>query len=319
MVVEYRPFRNSDLPQLVRLWHESELGRGAARGFSYEAFDRLVIGQHYFDPAGFLVACHESQLVGFVHAGFRSNDTESWIDRSAGAICAVVVHPAHRRQGIGRELIARGEAYLQQAGASSIQIGAAPPCDPFYHGLYGGATVSGFLESNSATAPFLASLGYQPAERYVVLQRSLTIGDPISFRISLIRRKMDTVIFSLPEQPTWWWFSRTGRLENVQFRLVPKGSSDAVAAVTVSGMDLYVQTIGERAIALTDLIVKDASRRQGHGQALLLEVIRRMRQEQVTLAEAHIPETNVPAIATFQSVGFQPVDRGIVYRRPASK
>lgn len=317
-MVVYRPFRNSDLPHLVRLWHESGLGRGAARGFSYEALDRLLIGQHYFDPAGFIVAWHESQLVGFMHAGFRCNATESWIDRSAGAICAIVVHPDHRRNGIGRELIARGEAYLQEAGASSIQIGAAPPCDPFYHGLYGGAAVSGFLESNSAAAPFLASLGYQPAERYVVLQRSLALGDPISFRISLIRRKMDTAIFALPEQPTWWWFSRTGRLENVQFRLMPKGTNDAVAAVTVTGMDLYVQTIGERAIAITDLIVKDVSRRQGHGQALLLEVIRRMRQEQVTLAEAHIPETNVPAIATFKSVGFQQVDCGVVYRRPTS-
>lgn len=316
-MVEYRPFRNSDPPQLVRLWNESGLGRGAARGFSYEALDRLLIGQHYFDAQGFLVACDADQIVGFVHAGFRGNDSGSWIERDVGAVAAIVVHPSRRRSGIGRELISRAETYLRQLGTTSIQVGAAPPCDPFYHGLYGGAAVSGFLESNADAAPFLAKLGYQPAQKFVVLQRSMKQGDPISFRLSLIRRKMDTFIFALPEQPTFWWFSRTGRLENVQFRLVPKGGGDAVATVTVSGMDLYVESWGERAIGLSELIVKDISRRQGHAQALLIEVIRRMRQEQVTLAEAHIAEDNTPAIATFKSVGFQQVDCGVVYRKPS--
>ena len=314
-MIEYRPFRNSDPPQLVRLWHESDLGRGAARGFSYEAIDRLLLAQHYFDRAGFLVACDGSQIVGFIHSGFRSDAAGHWIDREAGAISAVVVHPSRRRAGIGRELMSRAEAYLRSAGATSIQAGAAPPCDAFYHGLYGGAAVSGFLESNFDAAPFLAKLGYQPAEKFVVLQRSLKTGDPISFRLSLIRRKMETFIFALPEHPTFWWFSRSGRLENVQFRLVPKTGGDAVATVTVSGMDLYVEPWGERAIGLSELVVKDVSRRQGHAQALLIEVIRRMRQEQVTLAEAHIEEANTAAVATFKSVGFQPVDCGVVYRR----
>lgn len=316
-MIEYRPFRNSDPPQLVRLWHESNLGRGAARGFSYEALDRLLIGQHYFDPNGFLVACDADQVVGFVHAGFRSDDSGTWINHDTGAISTIVVHPSRRRRGIGRELMSRAESYLQTQGAASIQVGAAPPCDPFYHGLYGGAAVSGFLESNAEAAPFLTKLGFQPAQKFIVLQRSMKQGEPISFRLSLIRRKMETFIFALPEQPTFWWFSRTGRLENVQFRLAPKGGGDAVATVTVSGMDLYVEPWGERSIGLSELVVKDVSRRQGHAQALLIEVIRRMRQEQVTLAEAHIAEDNAPAIATFKSVGFQQVDCGVVYRKPA--
>ena len=314
-MIEYRPFRNSDLPHLVRLWHESHLGRGAARGFSYEALDRLLIGQHYFDPAGFLVACDASRVVGFVHAGFRGSDSGDWINRDSGAISAIVVHPSQRRSGIGRELLSRAETYLRQLGATSIQAGAAPPCDPFYHGLYGGAAVSGFLESNADAAPFLAKLGYQPAQKFIVLQRSLKQGDPISFRLSLIRRKMETFIFALPEHPTFWWFSRSGRLENVQFRLVPKAGGEPVATVTVSGMDLYVEPWGERSIGLSELVVNDVSRRQGHAQALLIEVIRRMRQEQVTLAEAHIAEENTGALATFKSVGFQPVDCGVVYRK----
>lgn len=315
-MIEYRPFRNRDLPQLIQLWHECGLGRGAARGFNNEVLDRLLIGQHYFDPAGFFVACDEGQIIGFVHAGFRSNAVGDWIDCEAGAISAIMVNPYRRRAGIGRELMSRAEAYLLKSGAASIQAGAAPPCDAFYHGLYGGAAMSGFLESNADAAPFLARLGYLPAQRFAVLQRSLKEGDPISFRLSLIRRKMETVVFALPEEPNFWWFSRTGRLENVQFRLVPKAGGEAVATVTVSGMDLYVEPWGERAIGLSELVVKDVSRRQGHAQALLIEVIRRMRQEQVTLAEAHIAEENTPALATFKSVGFQQVDCGVVYRRP---
>ncbi len=314
-MIEYRPFRNSDLPQLVQLWHDCGLGRGAASGFRYEAFDRLVIAQHYFDPKGLIVACEGTRPIGFVHAGFRSNDLESWINRTMGAICVVMVEPSHRRQGIGRELVSRAEAYLREMGALSVQAGPSPPCDPFYIGLYGGAQLSGFLDSDTAAAPFLAALGYQPAQSFAVLQRSLIVGDPMSFRLSMIRRKMDPFIFALPENPTWWWFARYGRLENVRFRLMPKGGGPEVAAATVSGLDLYVDTWNQRAIGVADLEVNDDSRRQGHGQALLIEIIRRMRQEQVALAEAHIAEDNPGALATFKSVGFQQVDRGVVYRK----
>lgn len=312
-MIEYRPFRNSDPPHLIRLWDQSGLGRGAARGFNYEAFDRLLLAQHYFDPAGMILACEGDQVVGFVHAGFRHDESGGWIDRSAGAIGAIVVHPTHRRRGIGSTLLTQGIEYLRQLGATSIQVGAAPPCDAFYHGLYGGAEVSGFLESSFDAAPFLAALGYQPAQRFVVLHRDLKQGDPVSFRLSLIRRKMDTLIYATPDAPAFWWFTRFGRLENVQFRLVPKGGGEPVAAVTVSGLDLYVGAWGERAIGLSELIVKDVSRRQGHAQSLLIEVIRRMRQEQVTLAEAHVAEENAAAIATFKSVGFRQVDCGVVY------
>ena len=97
---------------------------------------------------------------------------------------------------------------------------------------------------------------------------------------------------------------------------MPKAGGDEVAGVTVSGLDLYIDRWGERAIGLSDLEVKDASRRQGHAQALLIEVIRRMRQEQVSLAEAHIAEDNPAALATFKSVGFEQIDRGVVYRKP---
>lgn len=314
-MIEYRPFQNSDLPQLVRLWHECNLGRGAASGFTNEAIDRLLLAQHYFDRSGLIVACDGRRLLGWVHAGFGHNSDQSWIDPRRGVISLIVVHPEFRLRGIGRELVQRAEAYLQQSGATSIQAGSAPPCDPFYHGLYGGSEVSGFLESNMDAAPFWTKLGFQPAQRTVVLQRDLRQGEPISFRLSLIRRKMDVFIFALPDNSPWWWFSRTGRLENVQFRMIPKTGGDPVAAVTVTGLDLYVNTWGERAIGLSDLVVTDPSRRQGNGQALLIEVMKRMKQEQVTLAEAHVVEENRAAMAAFMSVGFRQVDCGIVYRK----
>lgn len=315
-MIDYRPFFNSDPPQLVRLWHECGLGRGAAKGFSYEAFDRLVLAQHYFDRQGLIVACEESKVVGFVHAGFRGNRTNDWIDTETGTISAVLVHPDYRRRGIGRELVAHAERYVRGRGATTVLAGPAPPCDAFYLGLYGGSQLSGFLGTDLSAAAFFPKLGFQEAQSFAVMQRSLKQGDPMNFRLSLIRRKMDPFIFALPEQPTWWWFSRFGRLENVRFRLVPKAGGPEVAAVTVTGLDLYVESWGERAIGLSDLEVKDLSRRQGHAQALLIEVIRRMRQEQVTLAEAHVAEDNPAALATFKSVGFQQVDRGVVYRKP---
>ena len=116
-MIEYRTFCNSDPARIVALWNGCPLGRGAATGVSVDAFETLNFAQPYFDRHGLIVACDNGEIIGFLHAGFGANEDESALSYDAGVICAVLVHPSHRRQGIGRELLTRGEAYLREKGA----------------------------------------------------------------------------------------------------------------------------------------------------------------------------------------------------------
>ncbi|WP_397570258.1 GNAT family N-acetyltransferase [Schlesneria sp. T3-172] len=320
VVVAYRQFRNFDPPQILRLWNESGLGRGAATGISCDEFDGLVIAQTYFDPAGLIVATTDNRhLVGFVHVGFGADETKSRLCRKTGVICAVIVDPQYRRQGIGRELIRRAEEFLREAGAETIYGGGADPNDPFYAGLYGGSQPAGFLESDPAAAPFFQAMGYVPFERHLVFQRKLGPGGPEIMCVRMLNAKRQSKLAAATayEPKDWWWSTRQGRLDSMQLGLMPKAGGSLLARVCVVGLDMYTTSWKMRAIGITGLHVSEHQRRKGYGQLLLDEVCRRVRDEMIQLAEAHAKETDTAAIAVIKSAGFQLVDAGVVYKKAA--
>ncbi len=313
-MIVYRPFHNSDPPRIAALWRDCNLGRGAASNLRCDAFETLNYAQPYFESEGLILALDDDKVVGMVHAGFGRNESETGLMLESGVVCVVLVHPKYRKQGIGSELMEKAEDFLYERGASNIFAGSAEPLDPFYFGLYGGSQPSGFLESDADAAPFFQSLGYQPIERHAILQRDISAQkDPTNMRLVAIRRKMQLAIDHSRDEMTWWWITRFGRLDSVRFQLVPKDGGGPVAELTVLGLDLYMEKWQERAIGITDLYVEEDQRRQGYGQALIVEVCRRMRDEMVTRVEVHASESNPGAIAVFESADFERVDTGIVY------
>ena len=318
-MVAYRHFRNSDPPQIVRLWNGSGLGRGAAQGVSCDEFDSLIIAQSYFDPAGMILAVADDQkVVGFVHSGFVADETKSRLSTKTGVICAVIVDPEYRRQGIGRELVRHAEEYLRTAGAETIFAGGANPNDPFYCGLYGGSESAGFLESDPAAAPFFTALEYLPHQRHLIFQRILGPGGPEVMCVRLLNAKRQSRLAAATahEPKDWWWATRQGRLDLMHLGLTPKSGGALLAKACVVGLDLYMASWKSRAIGICDLQVTEQQRRKGFGQLLLDEICRRVREDMIQLAEAHAPETDLPAIALIKSAGFEQVDAGVVFKKP---
>ncbi len=315
-MTEFRAFHNTDPPHLLKLWHAAGLGRGAAECLSIDAFEVLIFSQPYFDPEGLIVAIENNEVVGFLLSGFGPNSEGSALDYSQGVICAAIVHPDYRRQGIGREMVSRAEAYLKSKGATQIFAGSSGLRSPFLSGLYGGTRPSGFLVSDAAAAPFIESIGYQPVESTRIYQRDL-LGQksPIKFHLVNLRRKMQLTISDDYQAPNWWWLTRLGRLETLHFELVPKSGEAAVASATVVGLDLYIPKWEERVIGLTDVFVREDQRGKGYGQILLLEIARRLQDELITKLEMHIEESNVVACQVAEAVGYAQVDTGIVYQR----
>jgi len=281
------------------------------------AFESLVFSHTYFDSAGLILAIDENNAaVGYVHAGFGCAADESALSVASGVICAVVVHPDYRRQGIGRELVSRAEAYLRERGAEEICAGPSPQRDPFLFGMYGGSQPVGFQKTDASSAPFFQSLGYQPVAEYRNLSRQMDARDPVSFRLTMVRRKWELALVDRPEPCSWWWMSRFGRLDALYCVLIPRGGGSPVAGMTVAGLDTYMPSWGEQAIGMCDLWVAEDDRRKGFGQALVLEVIRRLRQETIRKVTANVPADSEAAIAVFRSAGFEEEDQATVFKAP---
>ncbi len=211
----------------------------------------------------------------------------------------------------------RAETYLRDNGAKTIQAGPSPRCDPFYFGLYGGPQPVGFLDSDPDAAAFFESLGYQPSAEFDVTDRALADRDPVSFRLSRVRRKWELVMVDRPDPCTWWWMTHFGRMDALYCLLVPKGGGRPSAGVTLMGLDTYAVSWHENVIGLTNLWVDESLRKQGLGQCLLLNVVQRLRQETVTRAMANVPKNDQAAQAVFRSAGFSAIDRGVVYDAPS--
>lgn len=315
-IVQYRSYHNSDPPRLHQLWHSCALGRNAAEGFSCDVFELFAISPPYFDRDGLILALDGNRVVGYVHASFAVNATETGLDPQKGIISALMVHPAFRRQKIGTELVRRAELYLKSKGAETVEAGGGLNQNGFYCGIYGGLEPSGFCGSAAAWREFFATCGYGFGTETFVLRRDLLQSrDPVNAKLLRHRRHLNLVITDRPSKESWWWFVRYGHLDSLRFELQEKTNSEVVASGQIIGMDLFIPKWGVRSVGIREIFVPESQRRHGYAQALVLEICRRLRGESVQLVEAHVLADNRPVIDLFTSAKFELNDRLLTFRK----
>jgi ribosomal protein S18 acetylase RimI-like enzyme len=318
-VIQYRGFRNTDPPSLVDIWNEAFTGRGAARLRHASLFERHVFSKPYFDPEGFIVATEDGRVVGFAHAGFGPNQRETLLSRSTGVVCLLAVREAHRRRGVGSELLGRAEAYLKKQGAQVVHAGLSRPMTPFYFGIYGGSDQPGMLASDPAAQPFLEMHGYRAVETTFVFQRHLEQPvNVVDARFANLRRRFDVRIVPRIAVGTWWQEAVLGLIEPVEFRLEEKLTGKAVARATAWEMEAFSCTWNQPSVGILEIHVREELRKQGLGKFLLAQLLRYLQDQYFGLCEVQAAEHNQQAARLFQSVGFGQVDVGRFYRKSQS-
>lgn len=317
MDVAYRAFRNTDPPGLARVWNEAVTGRGAAILPNASPLEQFVLDRPYFDAAGLIVAEAGGEIAGFVHAGFGSDAEGHRLDYGNGVICAILTRPAHRRQGIGAELLRRAEAYLRERGAKSIYAGCMKPLCPFYWGLYGGSEPSGILLSDPLAEPFLLKHDYAIHDRCFVFQRSLTATlRPSDARFPTLRRLFTSQIDVRPTSSRWFEEAVLAPFEISQFQLRDESTGVVRAEAGLWEMELFGWRWQQPAVGLIDLRVDADFRRRGLAKLLLVQVFQYLSEHFYTILEAQTMAGNEPAIGLYRSLGFEQVDEGRVYRKP---
>lgn len=316
-MITFRSFRNWDPPALVELWNASVSGRGAAHSIEVADLDRLVFSKPYFDPQGITIAQDDGQAVGFVHAGFGAND-EGQLSRDYGVIAMLVVAPTHRRRGIARELVQRAEQYLRAAGSSVIYAGSMHPLDPFYLGLYGGSELPGILKSDTTAHQLFNSLGYKAVDECLVMQLPLNRALAVtSARIRSWTRRVDFAVNSEPTPPNWWSACKFSSFEHCAFELRLREGGQVVARARAWEMYPLQRTWNSDAVGIIDVQVDPQYRSQGLGTYLMTQVLRHYRDNGLTLAEIQTMARNQAACRLYERLGFQEVDRGVIYRAEA--
>jgi GNAT superfamily N-acetyltransferase len=255
------------------------------------------------------------QRVGFAHAGFGPNKTETALAYNAGVICLVGVRTAYRHQGIGTELMERSIAYLRGKGARTIYAGPMRPYAPFYLGIYGGSDMPGFLASDEAAAPFLEYQGFRSSDTCMVFHRRL--DQPINIadgRFPALRRRFNVRMVPRTGTGTWWQEAVLGPLEPLEFRLEEAINARVVARAEVWEMEGFSYRWGMPAAGVLSMQVHESMRRQGLGKFLLMHILKYLQEQYFGILEIQAMERNQPAVKLIRSLGFDQVDFGRLYK-----
>lgn len=315
-MIEYRTYRNPDPPALVAVWNESATARGAFPIRSAGLIDRWLLSKPYFDPAAFSLAVDSETktVVGFSLAGFGPNAEWSGLDKSKGIVCCVVVKPAWRRKGIGRELFRRAERYLTERGAITLLAGSQRPNNPYLFGLYGGSNSPGILDSDADAKPFLATLGYRPGESVSVFQRPLdqpiNLADP---RLISLRKRYDVQLLKAAVVGSWWQECVWSTLDPAEFRAVDKLTGMPAARATAWELEGFGWKWNYPSAGIIDVQVRPDLRRQGLAKMLVTHILRTLQDQFFGIGELMVSSDDPSAIGLCKSVGFEQVDVGYAY------
>lgn len=315
--MQYRPFLNSDPPAIAEIWRSQPSTRSLAQSATPATLDRLVFSKPYFDREGFIVADDGERAVGFAHAGFSGTEDGAGLNRERGVISLVLVAPHENEDDIAAQLLAIANRYLREAGANEVVIGGHPPLSaPFYMGLFGGCQPAGIPQSNPRMMRWVEAFSEQPLHEITVLSRSLAGFRPIVNRDQMqIRRKYRTEPQLDPSPETWWEACTTGFEHRTRYELCAR-SGPPSGHITYWDMEPIASSWGVHACGLLDIHIDEDLRRQGLGTYLVCESLRQMQSQGATLVECQADSTNEIAVAFLTKLGFEQVDRGVVFAAP---
>lgn len=278
--------------------------------------EQFVYSKPYFDREGLIVAVHDDEPVGFVHAGFGPNEQQTAISTDDGTTYLLLLRGDHRDPALADELLSRSEAYLRDRGAKVLYAGGIYPLSAFYLGLYGGSELPGVLSTDATLDSACRRNRYREVDQVVVLRRDLAkFRLPVSREQRQLRREVMCVEHYSPVAASWWEACTVAACDRLHFALRRYDTDEMVADVWFWDIEPLSSSWGIPTAGMFNLNVGLNWRRRGYATYLLGEAFYRLRARGIVLIEAQTMRTNTPAIAMYDKIGFAEVDHGTVFRK----
>ncbi len=149
----------------------------------------------------------------------------------------------------------------------------------------------------------------------MLLEADLTAPEPRDPRAVLIRRQVRLEIDEDAPPRDWWRRWPSASSGRRRYHLVTKADGTPLAHATTWDMSWFGRGDGLARLGLIDLEVDPGLRRKGFGRFLVAEILRQARNEMVPRVAVQTAATNAPALALYESLGFEPVETSILYRK----
>ncbi|HIE50658.1 MAG TPA: GNAT family N-acetyltransferase [Armatimonadetes bacterium] len=317
--VELKPFAAEEVPRLIDLWNEVVYTDGSEERYGCmtpERFKNRVLDNPNFAPEGAILAYSQGRLVGFCLVATR-REPSPVIDIATlpGYLSALLVHPQHRRRGIGSALLQAGIGYLRRQGKRQIRTGYRNPIPLFV----------GIEVEDTAALSFFRAQGFE--EEIEWRMRLSLAGFAKDREMEELRRRLGAEgveVHPLQEQEVEdllallqahfaGWYepmyndAHRGTLELSNLFVARRGEA-LVGFVRVgwSGDTGGVWGIG----------VAPEKRNKGVGTWLLFAALNRLKRAGVETVNLSTGATNFAAQRIYGKAGFQKVGAFAIFRKP---
>ena len=311
-MIKFRPFQNTDLPNIVDLWREQPPFRRLSSTVSRNDLDHRVLSKPYFDPAGFIVATRNGKTIGFAHAAFGPKEDGSDLDLETGILCQLRSESGTDSPEIRNGLLTRAVEYLKSKGARVCYSASKFPFVPFYLGLYGGSRIPGVPREDEELMETLQENGFRENQKILIYQKSLAgFRTPVDRQLMNVRRQFQVQSIVDPMPTTWWDNCMLGMAETFAFYLLEKKTQETVGRVTFWEIQPLSLEWGVRSIGMFDLHVSPPYHQKGLGTFLIGQALNQLNQQGVGLCEVQVRETNHQSTRLFKKLGFEQVSYGL--------
>jgi mycothiol synthase len=314
-MITIRPYREADLPTLVRLINEADAVDRLERGTSLEEQrENFGLPDYHPEENVFVAQDDKGRMVGYGSLYLERGEAES--------ICSTngVVHPYWRRQGIGRRLL---ERLWEQARERKGEIKSGMV-------YFDGEALSSergqialFEGFEMRVVRHFVIMIYQPLDQIAeprfppgIAVRTWRRGEDDEAVLEVFNEAFaDHWGFVPVRRENWLYWIGSSQIRPELALLAMSG--DEIAGFCLCHIDEErISRLGRKEGYVNSLAVRRPYRRRGLGRALLLAGLHLLKEEGMESATLDVDAASlIDATRLYEGVGFREQKRYILYRR----
>lgn len=310
-MISIRPFRNTDVPVVRRLWNEQRAEAGVRIPLSTASLEVAVLNRPFFAPHQLLIASADGESRGFVHWVTSAGDATEAI------IANVAVPSGADRDEVAGALLQAAINAARGAGARRVLIGQAPEHWTGYAGVAVEGTGGGVPESDTALEGWARQAGFEQERVLLNYRLNMATYRPAYDRELLSLRRVATVgrRTDLPELP-FRVASAMSHLQLNRFVAERRGGERIAEADVMTGDPEMLVVTGSAALLTRWTAIPPVPHASSAAvRFVLASAMVELAAERVSHVQATVDATDRQSNELLQRTGFSLDHRGILFAR----